>query len=73
MTTIYKYFVSYAHDSHKGSGFGWTTVARPVPVLTGDDIAEMAVAIHEYVDFEPGETIIILNFQLLSTSEEPQS
>lgn len=73
MTTTYRYFVSYTHNSYKGGGFGWTTVARPVPVLTGDDIAEMAVAIHEHVMLEPGETIIILNFQLLSTTEEPQS
>lgn len=67
----YVYFVSYSFsNSRYESGFGHTTVNRTLPLRTSEDVFDVA----ETIRIATGSaTIIILNFQLLSTTEEPQS
>lgn len=68
--TNYTYFVSYAYS---GGGFGWTTVTCNRPIQASEDILRLGEVIQSRPEFGSGEMVVVLNFQLLNVTEEPQS
>lgn len=72
MTTIYKYFVSYAYTKFEGGGFGNSIFSLSRPPLSAEDFVSLTKQIEQSIGFRAGE-VVILNFQLLSATEEPQS
>jgi hypothetical protein len=69
--TMYTYFVSYAYTKFEGGGFGNSIFSLSRPPLSAGDFLSLTGQIEKSVGFRAGE-VIILNFQLLSATEEAQ-
>lgn len=59
----YRYFVAYSHTDRYGFGFGSIEIGLAKPVAEIEDVAAMKDVIAEV---NPGKTIVVTNFILLS-------
>ncbi len=67
MDKIFDYFIVYSWNSSSGSGFGNTSFAAKKTILTLEHIREIEKRIEER---QTGKNIVIMSFQLLSTTKD---